>query len=99
MKLSTEVTRAKAVVERNNATVDSNALSVAQTTLGRDTAKATDEDALKLIKTFVDGNGFTLVDPLKIDDKLKTMTDEIEAFESHIDSALSEANATTFIEI
>jgi len=99
MKLSTELSRAKAVVEKNNTTVDNNALSVAQTTLNRENVKATDEDALKIIETFVKQNAFNLVDPLNLEDKIKAMTDEIESFESHIDSALSEANATTFIEI
>lgn len=99
VKLSSELTKAKAVVEKNNVTVDSNALAVAQATLNRENAKATDEDALKLIETFVKQNAFHLVDPLSLEDKIKTMTDEIEAFESNIDSALSEINATTFIEI
>lgn len=98
-KISIELTRAKTVIEKNNSVVDNNALSIAQTTLNRETAKATDEDALKLITEFTKQNAFNLVDPLSLEDKIKTMTDEIETFESHIDSVLSEINATTFIEI
>jgi hypothetical protein len=98
-KLSKDLAGAKAITEKNNTTVDANALSVAQATLNRENAKSTDEDALKLIEAFVKQNAFHLVDPLGLENKIKTMTNEIEAFESNIDSALSEINATTFIEI
>lgn len=43
--------------------------------------------------------GVTFVDPLKLASVVKTLTEEIDDFKNNVDFALSESNATTFIQI
>lgn len=44
-------------------------------------------------------NGWKVIDPLNIKDKITALEDEIFDFETNVDVALSVSNATTFIEI
>lgn len=57
------------------------------------------EEYLKFITSYKDRYQLILVDPLNLADKIQELTDEIESFETAIDSALQVANATNTIEI
>ena len=66
---------------------------------GDDRVKATDTDIKNIVEPFIKRNEFHLVDPLSIEKLIETMQNEVDEFETEVDSVLSEINATTFIEI
>jgi hypothetical protein len=43
--------------------------------------------------------GVTFVDPLKLASQVQSLTEEVDDFKNNVDFALSESNATTFIQI
>lgn len=85
-------------IENNNATVDANALELVKTTLGRD-ADVNSAEALAVSKSYTDLNKLTLVDPISIEETIKTLEEDIENFNAEVDAILSESNATTTIEV
>ena len=88
-----------AQLERANAKVEDNAIRIAEQALQKDNVKIGDNDVENVIGPYLKQNKYHLVDPLKIEELIKDMTEEIENFETEVDAVLSEANATTFIEI
>ena len=60
--------------------------------------KTNAEDVVALSDKFRESNSYVLVDPIGIKDQIKALQDEIDAFESSVDSALQISNATTEIE-
>lgn len=88
----------QAQIEKHNTQVNNNALHLAQTALSKDNVKATDTDVLAITLPFIEANELKLVDPLKIENLIKELTDEISIFETEIDAMLSEINAVTIIE-
>lgn len=89
---------AKATLEKNNASVDANALELAKVAVGKQGVKIGDDDAQKVIGPYIENNKFSLIDPLDIEKKIADMEKEITDFEAEVDAVLSEINATTFIE-
>lgn len=53
----------------------------------------------KAREDFIEMKSIELIDPLKIEEKIQALSEEISAFEAKIDSALSVSNALTTIEI
>lgn len=51
------------------------------------------------MKTFIDANGVTMIDPLDLKAKVEALQDKIDSFTSEVDSILSTSNAMTSIEI
>lgn len=90
---------AKAFTEKNNAQVEANALRLAEAALQKDNVKINDSDALAITEPFLEKNRFMLVDPLKVDELVEKLTNEVNAFETEVDAVLSEINAITTIEI
>lgn len=65
----------------------------------KDAKMAVDSDAMKAVrKTYIDNNTYDLIDPIKVMDVIKALDDEINAFETEVDAALSVSNAVTVIE-
>lgn len=92
----------KSVFNRENEKINTTALDNAKIVLGRqgdDKVKPTDEDVKAIVDPFVKRNEWHIVDPLNVEDLIIKMRSEIQAFELDVDSALSEINAITFIEI
>lgn len=52
-----------------------------------------------IINTFIENNKPHLIDPLKIDDLIEGLEDDLGNFITEVDAVLSESNATTFIEV
>ena len=52
-----------------------------------------------LRKNYIDNNTYDLIDPLKINEKMEALDDEINNFMTEVDAALSVSNALTTIEI
>lgn len=88
-----------ASMNKNNETVEANAISLAQHALGKDNVKISDTDAESIIKPYLKAHTFTLVDPFGAEDKAADLANEVDAFEVEVDATLSEINAITFIEI
>ena len=66
---------------------------------GGDEYKSTDADVKAISDPFVKRNELSLVDPLKLDELIKDLSDSIDLFELEIDAVLSESNSITTIEI
>ncbi len=61
--------------------------------------KATSEEAKSTYNLYVEQNSLDFVDAIGVSDEVKRIDDEISAFESDIDSAISVSNATTVVEV
>jgi hypothetical protein len=65
---------------------------------GRD-AKVNSNDFSVILTTLEDQLSLSLIDPIAIEQKIKDIESEIEGFLSNVDTALSIANATNFVEV
>lgn len=91
----------KTKFEVNNEEVNKVALENAQIMLGRqgdEKVKPTDEDVKKIIQPFIKRNEYHMVDPLGVEKVIEDTEKEVIDFETEVDAALSEINATTLIE-
>lgn len=61
--------------------------------------KITEASFSAIANPYREANEYGLVDSLEIDKLIKKMQDDIEAFESEVDTCLQISNSTTFIEI
>lgn len=98
-KLKTDYQQTIAVLNKNNEAVNANVQRILEATFGKENVKVTKDDMDAVRKPYIDANEFTLVDPLKVIDKVEEIEKEMGAFEADVDAALSEINAVTFIEI
>lgn len=65
----------------------------------KDAKMAIDSDAMQALrKDYIKNNTYDLIDPLKVNDIIEKMTDEINEFNTEVDAALSVSNALTVIE-
>ena len=88
-----------AEMNRNNETVENNVQRIPEATFGKENVKVGKEDLDAVRKPYMEANEFHLFDPLKVQEKIDTLTKEIEDFKVEVDAVLSESNAITFIEI
>jgi len=66
----------------------------------KDAKMSIDGDAMKALrKTYIENNTYDLIDPLNVTKMIEELADEIDKFNTEIDSALSVSNATTTITI
>ena len=70
-----------------------------ESTFSKDSTKVKTEEYDAVAKPFMDRNQPTLVDPLEIRNIIEKLTNTVDVFEEEVDIALSESNATTYIEI
>jgi hypothetical protein len=61
-------------------------------------SKTTDPTSTEIYKTYMESHNIVYVDPLKVQELLTKMVDEIDEFRLHVDTALSMSNARTDIE-
>lgn len=95
-------TKATRTATERNEEVKRVGLKNAQIMLGKDgdtKIKPTDKDVAEIMNPYIERNQFSIVDPLNIDGEAERIYDEALLFDSEIDAVLSEANATTVIEI
>lgn len=65
----------------------------------KDAKMAIDSDAMQAFrKDYIKNNTYDLIDPLKVNDIIEKMADEINEFNTEVDAALSVSNALTVIE-
>lgn len=97
-KLEAQLREATATINRNNEIVQANSLKILEATFGKDQTKVSKDDVDNVQKPYIANNEWSLVDPLKISDKIAALGKEISDFESEVDAVLSESNAVSFIE-
>lgn len=99
-RMTLEINQSNKTYESTSAQVDSDfermlSTQVANITNKSDIQKIRDE----YMETFYKRNEVKMVDPLKCSDLANSLQKEIDKFLMEIDSALSEANATTLVEL
>lgn len=85
------------IVNENNDKMENNLDKQISQMVGSDNSK--NDDIATFAEFYRKQNGYTLLDPLKIKDKLDKLEKEIEDFKSEVDCVLSESNAITLVEI
>ena len=98
-KLKSSFAEVKSTVDEVNERVEANAMRLAENALGKDNVKTSDKEAESIINTYKASNSVSVVDPLKIDDLIKALSEEVENFQGEVDAVLSESNAITTIEV
>jgi hypothetical protein len=78
--------------------VDSRLERLLQSELGKD-VKTNPETITALTNSFRENNKVELVDPLDLASKVASLEEELDSFETNVDWVLSQANATTMIEV
>jgi hypothetical protein len=66
--------------------------------LGKDN-KTSIEIVTQLTATFMESNKAEVIDPLKLEEKIREVQKDLEDFETNVDWALSESNGRTVIMI
>ncbi len=84
-------------LNKSNEGVNANLQLILEKTFGAN--KPEKETMENVSNPFLEQNEFKLFDPIKVNDKITELENEIATFESEVDSALSEINAVTKIEI
>lgn len=86
-----------AQVERNNDIMEQNLNNLLAQSLGSDKKDLT--SMTSFADSYRNENGFEIINPLKLQEKIEMLKLEIENFEAECDSCLSESNAITKVEI
>ncbi len=103
MKMSADYRNASAELERNSGEAiekraEQYVLSVIQAQ-PKDSKMAIDSEAMKALrKDYITNNTYDLIDPIGVVNMMDSLNDEILAFETEVDAALSVSNAVTVIE-
>ena len=84
--------------ERKKAEVEGRLERLLQSELGKD-VKTNPETITALTTSFRENNKVELVDPLNLAAKIAELEEMLDSFETNVDWVLSEANATTFIDV
>jgi len=96
-RLKAQLTSENAFIERHNATVEKNAINLAEAAVGKEGVNIDDSSVTAITEPYIKANELSLVDPLDLEKKIKTLEDSIDIFKSEVDAVLSEANAITLI--
>jgi hypothetical protein len=84
--------------ERKKSEVEGRLERLLQSELGKD-VKTNPETITALTNSFRENNKVELVDPLDLATKVQSLEDELDSFETNVDWVLSQANATTLIQV
>ena len=84
-------------VNDNNERMENNLDKQISQMVGSDNSK--NDDISTFAEFYRKQNGYTLLDPLKLKDKIDILEKEIQDFNSEVDCVLSESNAITMVEI
>lgn len=99
-KLSEQYAIALGRVNRENAKVDESVEMLLMTAYGKEgKEKITEASHDAIAGPYRAANEYGLVDALETEKLIKSMTDEIEAFESEVDTCLQISNSMTMLEI
>jgi hypothetical protein len=73
--------------------------SLLETEMGKDNKKTDPEAIEQLTKAIKTSNSYEVIDPIRLEEKIKLLTTEIDDFELNVDFVLSESNSRTKITI
>jgi hypothetical protein len=73
--------------------------SLLEKEMGKDNKKTDPEAIEQLTKAIKTSNSYEVIDPIKLDEKVKELSKEIDDFELNVDFVLSESNSQTKIKI
>ena len=100
LELENQYNDATSTVISNNKRVDAKVDELINTLVGKDSSKKlSKEDQEAVERPYRDKNEYELVDPIGIYNKIVALENEIDEFESNVDTALVLSNATTFVEL
>ena len=87
-------------VTKENKKVDNKVDELLATLIGKDSSKEANKDSQEAIeKPYRAKNEFEFIDPIGIWDKIEALEADIDGFKASVDTTLSVANATSFIEV
>lgn len=98
-KLRANLNTGRAELNKANDIVNKNLQIILENSLGKDGVKNNPDDVENIRKPFLENNEFSLIDPLKVQDKIDSLQKELDEFNTEVDAALSEINAITEIEL
>ncbi len=89
-----------AILRHENAKVQVKLDELLNVSFGRENKQKVSSDEIEIMsKPYLEQNEFTLLDPLKLEDKIKNLENDINEFLSEVDFVLSESNTLTKIEV
>lgn len=97
--LKNQLQQAREIVDVSNQQMELQAIKSAEAAGNKRDSKDTAEDFTAFVEAFRKNNTAELLNPLKVEEKIKTLETEVEEFESNVDFALSESNAKTTIDV
>ena len=98
-KLVKDQANANSFIERESAKLEQEISQKADILLGKDSVKSDPSQIEEIRKMLQAQKSPKLIDPISVQSLIDELTEEIEEFESKIDAAISESNATTRITI
>lgn len=93
-----ELVECKQNMESNRVQVDKNVQGMVEASLGRD-AKPSEEDYKAISEPYVKTHELKLLDPCKVEEKIKELDEKIDEFLKEVDICLTESNSRTKIEV
>lgn len=100
VQLNQDYVAAKAAADRaNGAELERRADEYIRTMVGNTDVKGMTEEVKRMRDDFIKAQTMELVDPIGVLKQIETLSDEISAFETNVDAALSVSNALTNIVI
>ena len=98
--INSQYTAAKRMADRKNGDeLDRRADEYVKSLYENADMKNMSEEVRKVRETFVESQTMDIIDPIGAENVMKILQDEIDAFTSEVDSALSVSNALTTIEV
>ena len=95
--LKTQFGNAKSTAVTQNVLLEDRIDKYIEAMLGKE-AKSKKDDFTEMIEPIRAANEYSLVDPLKIEEKINTLSERIENFNSEVDAVLQVSNCVTWIE-
>lgn len=86
-------------MNKNNEKVEEQLNVLLVTLVGKDGKNSSAEGVKEISDKYKADNEWELVNPLKLEEKIKTLEESIDGFESEVDFVLSESNSITKIEV
>lgn len=92
--------KAKVMTEQENAKIQAKLDQLLESNFGAGKGGSAKQEEVEAIsKPYLENNQITLIDPLKMDGKIREMEAEIDEFVKNVDFALNESNVRTEVEI
>ena len=95
--LKTQFGNAKSTAVTQNVLLEDRIDKYIEAMLGKE-AKSKKDDFTEMIEPIRTANEYSLVDPLKIEEKINALSERIENFNSEVDAVLQVSNCVTWIE-